>query len=119
MLRQVGCGLLIIVWFGIVLLPCLMITLAIRGEITVPYSDIPEDEFKLWSIQSADARGIGIANSRRVPGKNGETCTIIQRNFIMWQGEASAARWCSCYTKKDSRWGSVAEAEAACKLAGE
>ncbi len=118
-LRRIGCGILIVLWFMLLTLPCLAVVLATQHEIVLAHSDIPDDNFRIWLIQDARQRGIAISNSRRVDGPNGAICTVTDGKFLMWQGQpADPPHFCSCYTHQDNTWSSVAEGEDACKLAG-
>jgi hypothetical protein len=121
-LRRLGCGLLLLVWFLVMLTPCFVIVLATQREIVIQYSDIPQDELRIWTIQERDLRGIGIANSRRVTvtATTGDaTCTVIDIRFVLWQGQAESARSCACYELRDGAWRETTIGDAACKLAGE
>jgi hypothetical protein len=119
-LRRTGCALLLVIWFMLLLTPCLLFTLAAEREMVFTYSDIPNDNLRIWLIQDAKNRGVAISNSRRVHLDNGTVCTVIDGRFILWQGSAEPPHYCSCYTRpdQDSMWSSVAEGEEACKLAG-
>lgn len=119
--RRLGCALFLMVWLVVILSPCPVFVLAIRGEIVLTHSDIPEDYFRIWSIQELQLRGLGISNARRVSIPDGSVCTITDTHFILWKGQAPAAHQCSCYTRQGeaNTWMSIAEGADACKLAGE
>jgi hypothetical protein len=118
-LRRTGCTVLLVLWFLFLLTPCLMITLAVQHEIVLTHSDIPGDEFRIWLIQDVQNRGLGLSNTIRKQATSGETCTIADGRFFLWQGKANPYRYCSCYTKQANLWSSVAEGDDACKLIGE
>ena len=118
-IRRLGCGVLLVMWFMILLLPCIMIVLATQGEIVLTHSGIPEDDFRVRLIQTTTERGLAISNSHRVDIQDGNVCTIIDVRFFLWQGKANPAHYCSCYTGSDKTWSSVAEGTEACQLAGE
>ena len=119
-LRRIGCGILIVAWFIILLVPCFAVVLATQREIVLTHSDIPDGQFRVWLIQDAKQRGIAISNSRRVDGPNGAICTVTDGKFLMWQGQADdPPHYCSCYSRQNDTWSSVAEGEAACKMAGQ
>ena len=118
-IRRLGCGVLLMLWFVILLLPCLMIVLATQGEIILAHSGIPEDDFRIRLIQTTTERGLAVSNSRRIDTSEGAVCTVIDVRFFLWQGKANPAHYCSCYTGSDKTWSSVAEGADACKLAGE
>lgn len=126
--RRFGCGAFLIVWFVLIMLPCPIFVLAIQREVTVKWSDIPQDELRIWLIQQPKLRGVAWSNARRVTVENVSsalaptgkaTCTIIDSSFFLWEGKADAAHQCSCYVQQDQTWRSIAEGPAACQLAGE
>jgi len=118
-LRRLGCGLLLMLWFLLLLTPCLFIVLITQHEIVLAHSDIPEDDLRVWLIQEADQRGFAISNSRRVSAPNDEVCTLTDVRFFLWKGKGDPNHYCSCYVRRADRWSSVAEGDEACKLAGE
>lgn len=117
--RRVGCGALLALWFVILLLPCFMIVLATQGEIVLMHSSVPEDDFRVRLIQTTSERGLAVSNSHRVDTSDGDACTIIDVRFLLWQGQANPAHYCSCYTGSGNNWSSIAEGTDACKLAGD
>jgi hypothetical protein len=118
--RRFGCGALLVLWFTLLTTPCFVIVLAIQGEIALAYSDIPEDQFRIWLVQQIRERGVAISNSRRVDVEGG-VCTIIDTRFFLWQGRAEPAHQCSCYSKEEGQtfWRSFAEGDEACQIAEE
>ena len=120
LLRRLGCGVLLVLWFALLTLPCFAIALAFQKEIVLIHSDIPNDEFRIWLIQDIRNRGVAVTNSRRVDGPDGVVCTVINGGFFMWQGSAvNPPHYCSCYSRQDQTWSSVAEGSQACRIAGE
>jgi hypothetical protein len=120
LLRRLGCGILLVLWFTFLLTPCLMIKLAVDGEIVLTHSDIPNDDFRVWLIQDVRNRGIAVSNTRRVDAPSGAVCTLTDVGFFLWQGKGGDSQhYCSCYSKVESAWSSVAEGDSACQLAGE
>jgi hypothetical protein len=118
-LRRAGCGALVVIWFILLLTPCLFVVLVTQREIVLTHSDIPNDDFRVWLIQEPRQRGIALSNSRRVSAANDAVCTLIDVRFIMWQGQGDPIHYCSCYTRQETSWVSIAEGTEACKLAGE
>ncbi|HLY28923.1 MAG TPA: hypothetical protein VKQ72_21430 [Aggregatilineales bacterium] len=117
-LKRLGCGLLLVAWFALLMLPCVAIVLVTDGEIVLTHSDVPNDEFRVWLIQQPHERGIALSNSRRVSGTDGSTCTIVDGSFLMWEGQqAESPHYCSCYKQQGGAWNSTAEGDEACQLA--
>jgi len=117
--RRLGCGILLVIWFTLMLTPCLVITLVMQREIVISYSDLPEDAFRIWLLMEAKERGIAIFNSRRVNAANDAVCVVVDGRFFMWQGSATPPHYCSCYTKQNGYWNPVAEGKEACQMSGE
>ena len=118
-LRRLGCGALLVLWFLLLLTPCLAVVLLTQREIVLTHSDVPNDDFRVWLIQEAGQRGIAISNSRRVTVPNDAVCTLIDVRFLLWQGKGDPNHYCSCYARQADSWSSIAEGAEACKLAGE
>lgn len=91
---------LFLVWLGVMLAPCLLITFAIRGEMEWKRSDYDGDRF--WMIQEREQRGIGYA-AMRVTTDNrttgGPICVRTQTRFFLWKGASNNdySDWCECY----------------------
>jgi hypothetical protein len=127
LLRRIGCGALLIVWFFAMLTPCAVVVLATQGEIKFTYSDLPEDDLRIWTVSSTNTRGIAISNSRRMtPVQPISTasfresmCQIIDINFLLWQGSADSSHQCYCYARDSEAWFMVVDGAQACQLAGE
>ena len=117
--RRAGCVVLILLWFVLLTLPCFAIILATQREIVLTHSDVPDDNFRVWLIQSTTQRGIGISNSRRVDAANNAICTVTDGKFLMWQGTGGdPIHFCSCYSHQDNNFSSIAEGADACTMAG-
>ena len=128
LLRRIGCGVLVAVWLVAMLTPCAVVVLATQGEIKITYSDLPEDDFRVWTVSSTGTRGIAFSNSRRItPNKllstasyRSEMCQIIDINFLLWQGSASSSHQCYCYAEvEEKQWQMLVDGSQACQLAGE
>src|SRR5258708_747333 len=89
LLRRLGCGVLLVLWFALLTLPCFAIALVFQKEIILTHSDIPNDEFRIWLIQDIRNRGVAVTNSRRVDAPNGVVCTVINGGFFLLQGTSS------------------------------
>jgi hypothetical protein len=123
-LRRIGCGLLLIPWFVLLLTPCFVITLLAQQEIRVTWSDVPDDAFRIWLISEREARGLGVATSRRVEVSPQTVCTVIDVNFFMWQGDpnkigALPSHQCACYRRDPGRFFALSVGPEACLTAGE
>ncbi len=117
--RRIGCGILLVAWFLFLLTPCLLIVLATQQEIVLTHSDVPNDNLRIWLVQEAGQRGIGFSNSRRVDAPSNAVCTLTDVRFVLWEGKGEPNHYCSCYTRQNNEWTSIAEGADACKMAGE
>ncbi len=87
---RVGCAILLIPWFALMLTPCLVLTLAFQREITLTHSDLPHHAFRVWLIQERDAQGLAVVTSRRVEITTPEplACVVYDVRFFLWGGDA-------------------------------
>ena len=100
--RRLGCGLLVILWFALlILVPCGVFTLIAGGEIRVAHSAVPDDNWlRIWSIQEAKLRGLGISTGYTVNPDANSVCTITDTRFLLWLGQSPGGRSYACYTKQ-------------------
>lgn len=126
--RRIGCGGLLVLWFVFLLTPCLVITLAIQREIAITWSDVPDDALRVWVLQEREAQGLAISSARRVnpPATPGMACVVTDVRFVLWGGNAEKAgalpvHQCACYTRDEaqSTWTPHNAGSEACALAGE
>src|SRR5258707_12355931 len=109
LLRRSGCGVLLVLWFALLTVPCFAIALVFQKEIVLTHSDIPNDEFRIWLIQDIHNRGVAVTNSRAVDAPNGVVGTVINGGFFMWHGAtAHSPPYCSCFSPQDQTWSSLA-----------
>ncbi|MCC7209404.1 MAG: hypothetical protein IT323_18985 [Anaerolineae bacterium] len=127
-LRRIGCGGLLVLWFLFLSTPCLVAVLAIQREIAITWSDVPDDAFRVWVLQERDAQGLAISSARRINPASapGAACVVINVRFLLWGGDAEKAgalpvHQCTCYTRPDtaSAWTPSSVGPEACALAGE
>lgn len=103
-LRRPGCVIGIILWFLLLLSPCLCIMLASRGEVTIDTGSAPEQQLRVWMIQEARQRGLGISNGRVVLQDDNNVCVRTDVSFLLWEGEAESISFCECYSQTDGAW---------------
>jgi len=99
-LRRVGCIIVLVIWFAILLLPCFCIVLAAQGEIIISQGRAPNQELRVWLIMEASERGIGISATSTHIGENSSAlCVQTNINFILWSGSAEPTVYCDYYTQ--------------------
>lgn len=107
-LGRLGCGVLLVLWFAILLLPCAMIYLATGGSITIPNSNIPEPEqhplFEIQLIMEVDNRGLKLSNSGIASETANQLCITSSVNYLLWESDSSASnsQYCQCYERADA-----------------
>lgn len=107
---RMGCGLLTILWFALLLMPCAMFVLATSGEIRLEHANIPEPQDHPWlSISlSVDAYNSGLKISRSwvAQDEGQQVCVETVTNYLRWRsdGTASTVVFCQCYERSDTRW---------------
>mgnify|MGYP006979900197 CR=1 FL=1 len=117
-----GCGVLIMVWFLILLLPCAMVWLATGNTLSIPRNNVPEPELhpalEIQLIMEIDNRGFKITgtNINRIDDLN--LCIENNINYLLWESDttASPATYCQCYQRQDnqSEWEFLQQLESAC-----
>lgn len=112
--RRIGCGIGAVIWFILLLLPCIAIALISQNEIAIQTGDIPGQSFRVWLIQDATERGIGIARPSIHNGQNSNTCLQTDTSFIMWMGKGDATSFCECYARVGDTWKSVSSTQGLC-----
>jgi hypothetical protein len=116
-------GLALVLWFGILLLPCAMFSLAVNGSIRIPHISAPEPEtqpfFEVNLIMSVEQRGLQIVRSVVMPLQNEQQCVETHVSYLLWytDGTDESAVFCDCY-KRDgasARWQSSGSTLGACQ----
>lgn len=115
LLRRFGCLILLVCWFSFVLSPCILITLAQQGEITLSQGELPGQNIRVWLIMEIDERGVGISSTSQHE-INGAQCLQTDVNFVLWEGEAESVSYCECYSRDDtaSTWNLTSSQQGVC-----
>jgi len=109
-LGKMGCGVLTILWFMVLLLPCAMFVLATSGEIRIDHPSIPEpQDHPLLSLSlSVDAYNSGLKISRSwiAFDQASNACVETVTHYLRWRsdGTESTVIFCQCYQFVDERW---------------
>jgi serine/threonine protein kinase len=104
-IRRVGCLAMIVVWMALMLSPCLLLTVIVRGEATLPLSDKPGHQLRMFKIFEDDVRGFGFSwGSVEQSNNEGEMCIKSHVRYFTWQGSGENVDFCQCYTKVDDDW---------------
>lgn len=110
-IHRLGCGLLLVGWFILLMTPCALFYLAANGEIRLWHRDeVPQaDVYPLLLISlisAVDHRGLRIENSSVALGGADENalCMQIHVRFILWESDENSqdAAYCDCYQRDDA-----------------
>lgn len=108
-LRRVGCGIMLVFWFTVLLLPLVLFALAVNGDITISRSgDIPDSHehplFQASLVMEADFRGLRLTNTSLARDDDNNLCIQTNVRFLMWQGDGEASVFCDCYQRDNSNF---------------
>lgn len=109
-LRTCGCAAALLIWLAIlVILPCGFVTLLVENEIRFSLSDLPDDELRLFLVNSGGVRAVGFQRPQIYSGgeDEGEYCILITTSYLAWEGEAENVQTCNCYQNIEGEWAAV------------
>lgn len=118
-LRRLGCTLLLVIWFTILLMPCFMLVLATQQQITISQGSLPDQYLRIWLIMEPAQRGLGISTTSVHPPKDANLpadslCLQTNVNYLLWQGQGETSGYCECYHQEDTNWTPVATYSTTC-----
>ena len=116
-LRRIGCSVLLIIWFAVLLLPCLLVYVATTGEVALATGSLPGQEVRLWLMTEDRDRGIGISTASVAGGSSATTaCLQTDVRYLMWAGRGENSTYCECYTRSsaDAAWIAAESLQGAC-----
>lgn len=117
-LRRLGCSAAVVLWFIILLTPCLCIVLATQGEIAIRLGDLPGQSLRVWLLNESRQRGLGLSRPSLHAGEHErQTCIQTDVSFALWVGIAEAATYCECYTRPEdtNQWELMSSQQAPCQ----
>ncbi len=101
-LQRLGCGVLLVIWFAMLMLPCFLGILATQGQITISTGNAPGQELRIWLIMEPFERGLGISSaSARYDGDN-RFCLDTSVNYLMWAGNVEPSPYTECYERENA-----------------
>jgi hypothetical protein len=113
-LRRIGCGIGFVIWIVLLLFPCLAIALIAQGEVAVQLGGVPGQSLRVWLIQDATERGLGIARPSVHADANSNVCLQTDTSFLLWMGSSTSTSYCECYTHEGDNWNPVSSTQGAC-----
>ncbi len=103
--RRIGCGVLLVIWFAILLLPCALFILATQGSIVLHHAFVPEPEahplLQIDLLTEADYRGLRIVTTR-IYDDGAQLCVQSNVSYVMWLGDGAPSIYCDCYIRESS-----------------
>ncbi len=113
-IRRIGCWIGLVLWLLLLLFPCAAILLISQGEVSIQLGDLPGQSFRVWLIQDAKDRGIGIANPLVSSRADETTCLQTTTNFLLWMGKGEPSSYCECYIRNEDRWQLTSTTQGSC-----
>ena len=114
-LRRFGCAIGLVIWILLLIFPCFAVVLIAQGEIAVQLGNIPGQSFRVWLIQDAKERGLGIARpSVHSSAEGANVCLQTDTSFILWMGSGPPSSYCECYTHSSDNWTSTGTTQGSC-----
>ncbi len=109
-IKRAGCGLLLGLWFTLLLTPCALFYLASNGEIRIWNGDnIPESyahpRLLVELVSEVDYRGLQFTRSFEVDTfDNSVLCLQTDVSYFLWESieENQNTSYCDCYAKDDT-----------------
>ena len=105
---KIGCGALLVIWFGLLMLPFVMFWLAAGKNITIPRGNVPEaDQHPRWQVHlvmEKDNRGLQFLTTQVQRNNRNNVCVEAHVNYLLWErdDETNAAVYCQCYERDDT-----------------
>lgn len=107
-IKRLGCGLLLVLWFTLLLTPCALFYLAANGEIRIWHSDIPEPSahprLLVELVSEVDYRGLQLTRSYSVGAPADNICIQTDVNFYLWESieDELDTSYCDCYERSSA-----------------
>lgn len=89
----------LVIWFMLLMLPCVLFTLAINQEIVISTGDLPGQQLRVWLVMEPMQRGLGYSFASVVQRSERVACLTTNNGFLLWQGRGEPARYCECYER--------------------
>ncbi len=105
--KRLGCGILLVAWFTLLMTPCMLFYLASNGEIRIWHSDIPEPDAHprvlVELITEIDYRGLQLTRSFPVNASESAVCVQTDVSFFLWHSieENLDSSYCDCYQRDE------------------
>jgi len=89
----------LVIWFSVLLLPCLLIVMATQQEVVISTGGAPGQNIRLWLISEIDERGFAFSSASVSQRSESLTCVQTDVRFLLWAGKADPVSYCECYER--------------------
>ncbi len=116
--KRMGCVIGLVLWAIVIISPCFLLTLATQGQITIALGSAPDQQARIWLLNEARVRGIGISWPTARYSPDGKTvCVQTDTQFVLWAGSGQPATYCECYTRANTgtAWTATAPSNKSCQ----
>lgn len=97
--RRLLLSVALVIWFTLLLLPCVLFTLAINQEIVISTGDLPGQQLRVWLVMEPMQRGLGYSFASVAQRSENSACLTTNNGFLLWQGRGEPASYCECYER--------------------
>lgn len=102
-LRRAGCAIGLLLWAVFMIAPCFLCVLATQGQITISLGSAPDQQARIWLLNEAHERGIGISwPSARYSQDEKTVCVQTDTRFVLWAGTGQPATYCECFIRANT-----------------
>lgn len=98
-LRRLGCIIALVIWFAVLLLPCMLIVMATQQEVVISTGSAPGQSIRLWLISEIDERGFALSSGSVHERSEASMCVQTDVRFLLWAGRADPVSYCECYER--------------------
>jgi hypothetical protein len=120
---KIGCGIALVLWFALLMLPCVMFWFASGNEIYIAHGSVPEAYdhplLEIGLIMTTENRGIKFKTSSIIPDEANAVCVQTNLNYVLWYSreENPTASFCDCYERADteSTWSRIETITGECR----
>lgn len=98
--RRIGCIVLLILWFALLLAPCGLFYLAMQQEFTIPLGGAPGQELRVWLVMEPRTRGLGVSVGQVTSTTDNGLCVQTSTSYLLWAGRPDNSVYCECYVRE-------------------
>jgi hypothetical protein len=100
--RRIGCTTAVVLWFLLLLTPCLCFYFSVQQEVTISLGAAPGQSLRVWLVMEARTRGLGISAGTVARENETALCVETTTTYLLWQGQPQNTVYCECYARDES-----------------